>query len=252
MSDSQDAQRWTGKVALVTGASSGIGRATARALHALGMRVAVTGRREERLQALRGELGDSLLPLPCDLRDLESIKSVFARIQESWGGIDVLVNNAGIGHETPLIGGDAEHWREMLEVNVLALCECTSLAVSDMQRRGVEGHIIHISSMSAHRVPSGSGVYSATKYAVRSLTEGLRQELRELGSPIRVSSVSPGFVETEFHSRYFQSEERAQATYRRYKVLQPEDIAKSVIHLLTAPPHVQIHDVLVRATEQPT
>lgn len=252
MSDTGDAQRWTGRVALVTGASSGIGRAVARSLHGLGMRVAATGRRAERLQELRAELGEGLLPLACDLRDLASIESVFARIHETWSGIDVLVNNAGIGHETPLIGGNAEHWREMLEVNVLALCECTSRAISDMQRSGVEGHVIHVSSMAAHRVPSGSGVYSATKYAVRSLTEGLRQELRELGSPIRVSSVSPGYVETEFHSRYFQSEERAQATYRRYTVLQPEDIARSVVHLLTAPPHVQIHDILVRATEQPT
>lgn len=252
MTSQDEEQRWRGRVALVTGASSGIGRSIARALSGLGMRVAVTGRRAERLAALRQELGEDLLPIPCDLREVESIDRVFARIRKDWGGVDVLVNNAGLGHETPLIGGDVDQWREMLEVNVLALCACTSLAVTDMQRRGVEGHVIHVSSMSAHRVPAGSGVYSATKYAVRSLTEGLRQELRELGSPVRVSSVSPGYVETESHSRYFHSEERAEAAYRRYPVLQPEDIARSVVHLLTAPPHVQIHDILVRATQQPT
>lgn len=252
MSGSASEKRWAGRVALITGASSGIGRATARALHGLGMRVAVTGRRQERLEALKAELGAELLPLPCDLRELRSIEDVFAQTLAAWGGVDVLVNNAGIGHETPLIGGNPEYWREMLEVNVLALCACTSRAVLDMQRRGVEGHVIHISSMAAHRVPSGSGVYSATKYAVRSLTEGLRQELRELGSPVRVSSISPGYVETEFHSRYFQSEARAQEAYRRYPVLQPEDIASSVVHALTAPPHMQIHDILVRATQQPT
>lgn len=247
-----DGGRWAGRVALVTGASSGIGRAIARELHALGMRVAVTGRRPERLAALASELGEDVLTFPCDLRELSNIDDIFARIQAAWGGVDVLVNNAGLGHETPLIGGNREHWREMLEVNVLALCACTSLAVSDMQRRNVEGHVIHVSSMAAHRVPSGSGVYSATKYAVRSLTEGLRQELRELGSPVRVSSISPGYVETEFHGRYFQDEDRAQATYRRYPVLQPDDVARSVLHVLAAPPHVQIHDVLVRATQQPT
>ncbi len=253
MSASEDeGRRWAGRVALVTGASSGIGRAIALALGGLGMRVAVTARRSERLEQLRPELGDRLFPITCDLRDVASIDRVFARIRSEWGGVDVLVNNAGLGHETPLVGGDTEQWREMLEVNVLALCACTSHAVADMQRRGVEGHVIHVSSMAAHRVPAGSGVYSATKYAVRSLTEGLRQELRELGSPVRVSSVSPGYVETEFHQNYFQSEERARAAYSRYPVLQPRDIASSVVHALTAPPHVQIHDILVRATEQPS
>lgn len=240
-----------GKVALVTGATSGIGQAITLELGRLGMRVAAVARRADRLQALKSQLDDLLLPLTADLRDLEAIPALFSRIREEWQGVDVLINNAGLGHETPLIGGNPEKWREMLDVNVLALCACTSEAVLDMQRRGVAGHVVHVSSMAAHRVPPGSGVYSASKYAVRSLTEGLRRELRELGSPVRVSSISPGYVETEFHQNYFQSAERARKAYSRYPVLKPEDMARSVRHILEAPAHVQIHDILVRCTEQP-
>ena len=133
----------------------------------------------------------------------------------------------------------------------LALSVCTREAVSDMRRRGDDGHIVHISSMSAYRVPSASGMYSASKFAVRALTEALRLELHALGSGIRVSAISPGFVETEFAAVYHQSEERARATYARYKVLEANDVAEGVLYLLSQPPHVQIHDLLMRPTAQP-
>jgi NADP-dependent 3-hydroxy acid dehydrogenase YdfG len=235
---------------LVTGASSGIGRSVAVALARAGMKVAVCARRAERLQALAAELGGGVEALAVDLRDVAAIERAFESVRGRWGGVDVLVNAAGLGHASSLVDGDAERWREMLEVNVLALCVCTREAVRDMRRRGDAGHVIHISSMAAHRVPAGSGVYSASKYAVRSLTEGLRQELRELGSDIRVSAVSPGFVETEFHEHYFQSEDRARETYSRFPVLTPDDVASSVLHVLAAPPRMQVHDVLVRPTRQ--
>ena len=164
----------------------------------------------------------------------------------------MLVNNAGLGHNAPLTSGSTDAWREMLEVNVLALCVCTREAISDMRRRGDEGHVFHVSSMSAHRVPSGSGVYSATKFAVRSLTEGLRQELRGLGSGIRVTALSPGFVETEFAAQYHKNKEAAKETYSRFKVLESADVAQTLLHCLGAPPHVQIHDVLMRPTAQPS
>ena len=112
--------------------------------------------------------------------------------------------------------------------------------------------MVHISSMASHRVPPGSGVYSATKYAVRSLTEGLRAELRADGSPIRVTAISPGFVETEFAAHYHASEEAAERTYGRYKVLQSEDVARAVAYVVSQPPHVQIHDILMRPTDQVT
>ncbi|MEQ8454024.1 MAG: SDR family NAD(P)-dependent oxidoreductase [Sandaracinaceae bacterium] len=241
---------WKGKVALVTGASSGIGAATARRLSADGMRVALAARREDRLDALAADLPGEALAHAVDLRDTASIDGLFDAIRARWGGVDVLVNNAGLGRDAPLTSGDTEAWREMLEVNVLALAVCTREAVKDMRARGDRGHVVHVSSMAAHRVPPGSGVYSATKYAVRSLTEGLRKELRELKSAIRVTAISPGFVETEFAAAYHGSEDAARETYGRYPVLQPDDIADAVAWAVGAPPHMQVHDVLIRPTEQ--
>lgn len=263
MNEPTTTRRWAGRVGLVTGASSGIGRAVARRLAGpLGMKLAICARREERLAALRDEIlaarpGAEVLVRPCDLRDEAAILDLFEAIRERFGGVDVLVNNAGLGRDAPLLRGATEDWREMLELNVLALCICTREAVSDMRRRGdVEGYggqVLHVSSMASHRVPPGSGVYSATKFAVRSLTEGLRTELRALDSKIRVGAISPGFVETEFARVYAHGdEERARRTYSRFEVLRPEDVADTVVHVLEAPPHVQIHDILMRSTPQPS
>lgn len=164
----------------------------------------------------------------------------------------MLVNNAGLGHKEPLMSGDTESWREMLEVNILALCICTREAAQDMQAKGGQGHIVHINSMAGHRVPGAGGVYSATKFAVRSLTEGLRRELRQANSQVRVSAISPGFVETEFAEKYAKSADHAKQTYSQFPVLQPEDIAEAVSYALKQPPHVQVHDILVRPTQQPS
>src|SRR5687767_3253613 len=169
------------RVALVTGASSGIGAAVARALAQADMRVALLARRVDRLRALAEDIrrerpAADLLVLPCDLRREEDILAAFAVVRGQWGGVDVMVNNAGLGRDAPLVDGVTEAWREMLDVNVLALAICTREAVADMRRRGDRGHVVHVSSMAAHRVPGGSGIYSATKFAVRSLTEGLRKE----------------------------------------------------------------------------
>jgi NADP-dependent 3-hydroxy acid dehydrogenase YdfG len=237
----------------VTGASSGIGWAIATALAEAGMKVAACARRGDRLEALAASLPDAeLLGVPTDLRDEASLAALFATVRARWGGVDVLVNNAGLGHAAPLVSGETARWREMLEVNVLALCVCTREAIADMRGRGDRGHVFHVSSMSGHRVPEGSGVYSATKYAVRSLTEGLRKELRALDSAIRVTAISPGFVETEFAERYHQSAAAAKETYSRFKVLEPADIADAVLYALSAPDHVEVHDVLMRPTAQST
>ena len=243
-------ERWKGKTALVTGASSGIGAAVAKALAAAGLKTAVCARRRDRLEQLCNEAGGNVTAYECDLRETEDITGMFADIRANWGGVDVLVNNAGLGHNQPLMSGDVEAWREMLDVNVLALLLCTREAVTDMRKRGDDGHIIHISSMSAHRVAPGSGVYAATKHAVRALTEAMRIELREAESNIRVTSISPGFVVTEFAQKYHQSEEAAEKTYGRYDCLTPEDIADNVLYVLSQPPHVQVHDLLVRPTQQ--
>lgn len=250
--------RWRDRVALVTGASSGIGRAIARRLAVdLGMRVVICARRADRLDSLREELlaaapDAHVLAQTCDLRDESAILHLFAQIRAQFGGVDVLINNAGVGRDAPLTSGATEHWREMLELNVLALCICTREAVTDMRTRGDDGHVIHIASMASHRVPPGSGVYSASKFAVRSLIEGLRLELRSLGSDIRVGAISPGYVDTEFAENFAHGDrEQAQRSYPRFKVLEADDVARTVVHMLEAPAHVQIHDVLMRATRQP-
>jgi NADP-dependent 3-hydroxy acid dehydrogenase YdfG len=224
-------ERWQGKVALVTGATSGIGRAVALDLAAAGMQVVAWGRRQARLDELASEseaLAGSIRGRAVDLREEADILAGFAEAREALGGVDVLINNAGLGYETSLSDGETEKWREMLEVNVLALCICTREVVMDTERRGVDGHIVHVSSLSAHRVPPGSGVYSATKYAVRSLAEGLRKELREKKSGTRISQVSPGYVETEFHRTFTGSEERAKETYSKFRVLDADDVAGAV------------------------
>lgn len=241
------------RVVLVTGASSGIGAAIAQRLATAGDRIVICARRQERLDQLATDLQNQnaeVLAQQVDLRQEEEILKLFDRIRNTWGGVDVLINNAGLGHRESLMTGRTEAWREMLEVNVLALCICTREAVHDMRQRGNTGHIIHISSMSAHRVPASGGVYSASKFAVRALTEGLRQELRAADSQIKVSSVSPGFVETEFAQKFNQSMEKAREVYGQFPVLQPKDIAEAVWYLLSQPDHVQVHDILLRPTLQ--
>lgn len=249
--------RWRAKTAVVTGASSGIGAAVARSLVGAGLRVVGCARRGERLEALAADLGEAFVPRALDLRDVGAIEAAFRDIARTQGGIDVLVNNAGLGHKAPLVSADAELWREMLEVNVLALCVCTREVVQDVKRRaasegarGVEGHIVHISSMAAHRVPPESGVYSASKHAVRALTEALRQELWQEDAPLRVTSISPAFVETEFAAKYHGDDGAASRTYGQYRVLQPDDVAHAVLYALGQPAEVQVHDLLVRPRRQ--
>ena len=248
-----DLSRWREKTAIVTGASSGIGKAIAQRLAREGMRVVVCARRKSRLDELVDELvahGCEAIAVKTDLRNTSDIERLFEAVRREFDGVDILINNAGFGKNQSLFDGDTEIWRAMLEVNILALAVCTREALRDMERRDAMGHIIHISSMSGHRVPGPAGMYSATKFAVRSLTEGLRRELRERNSSIRVTAISPGFVETEFAAIYHDSKERAQQTYERYQVLTPEDIAESVVHVLGAPDHVQYHDLLMRPTHQ--
>lgn len=245
---------WKGKVALVTGASSGIGAATARSLRAEGMKVAICARREDRLvalaQALDPEGEDAVLTAVADFRDQGAIAAVFTEIRRRWGGVDVLVNNAGLGLHAPLTSASVDRWRTMLDVNVLGLLIATQEAVTDMRRRGDNGHVIHIGSMAGHR-PTKAGVYAATKYAVRSLTESLRAELRELGSDIRVSCISPGLVHTEFAAVYEGAADAATSWYGNFPVLTSEDVAEAVRWVLSCPAHMQVHDLLVRPTRQP-
>jgi len=240
-----------GKSAIVTGASSGIGSATARALAAAGAAVTLGARRVDRLEHLAAALGAKVAVQPTDVRREADILRLFAVARERFGGVDILVNNAGLGRAAPLGSAPTELWREMLEVNVLGLAIATREAIRDMERRGVAGHVVHVASMAAHRVPGPeSGMYAATKFAVRALTEALRQELRARKSPIRVTAVSPGHVFTEFADVFTGTPGAQAAIDSRFKILEPGDVAEAIVWVVTRPPHMEVHDLLVRPTAQ--
>ncbi|XP_012695251.1 dehydrogenase/reductase SDR family member 11 [Clupea harengus] len=252
-------ERWKGRVALVTGASVGIGAAIAKALVRHGMKVVGCARNVEKIEKLSAEcqsagLSGTLIPYKCDLSNEEEILSMFSAIKTLHQGVDVCINNAGLAHPEPLLSGKTEGWRTMMDVNVLALSICTREAYQSMKERNVDdGHIININSMSGHRVVPSASVhfYSASKYAVTALTEGLRQELREAKTHIRATSISPGLVETEFAFRLHGDDpEKAAAAYASIKCLEAGDIASAVVYALSAPPHVQIGDILMRPVEQ--
>ncbi|XP_043910499.1 dehydrogenase/reductase SDR family member 11 isoform X2 [Protopterus annectens] len=219
--------RWKDRVALVTGASVGIGAAIARALVQHGMKVVGCARSVDKIEKLAAECQSAkypgtLIPYKCDLSNEEEILSMFSAIKTLYQGVDVCINNAGLARPEPLLYGKTEGWRNMIDVNILALSVCTREAYQSMKERDVDdGHIININSMSGHRVlaSSISHFYSATKFAVTALTEGLRQELREAKSLIRVTCISPGLVETEFAFRLFNdAPEKAAATYESLKI----------------------------------
>ena len=248
-------RQWVGRTALVTGGSRGIGAAVAVRLLAEGMRVVSYSRRQAAVADILAEAdpsGERSSAVAVDVRDEASVQAAFAAARERFGGVDVLINNAGLGHAAPLAEGTVEEWREMLEVNLLGLCICTREALADMRARGGFGQIVHIGSMAGQRVPAGAGLYAATKHAVRALTESLRIELREAGDSIRVGEICPGFVETGFAAHYMKSEEKAREIYSQFKVLEADDVAEAVVYMLSCPPHVQVHDILMRPTEQPS
>ncbi|KAG0725512.1 Dehydrogenase/reductase SDR family member 11 [Chionoecetes opilio] len=236
-------ERWSGRVALVTGASAGIGASVARRLVAEGMRVVGAARSVERVQALADELKGqpgTLIPIKCDITKDDQVVSMFARIKRELGGVDVCVNNAGLAVFKDLLEGSPEEWRSMLDLNVVALCLCTREAVASMRERGVDdGHVIHLNSIAGHYISQvpGAQFYCGTKHMVTTLTEALRLELRRANSKIRIS---PGVVETEFAVNTGMSQDAAQQFYQERPRMQADDVTDSLIHVLAAPPHVQV------------
>ncbi len=243
-----------GKTALVTGASSGIGRAIAIALGREGVRVALCARRRERLEEVAEIIGSAGGESWIEVADFFQVNEIDAAVRGAaghWGGrLDILINSAGVGRQAKLMDGDTGDWREMLDLNVLALAVASREALKFFPKSG--GDIVNMSSMSGHRVPGRGGFYAATKFAVRAMTEGLRQELRLAGDLTRVSSVSPGFVDTELLDDYFKAGTGGVARYEaiQYPILRPEEIAAIVLRQLTMPRTVEITDVLMRPTAQ--
>jgi NADP-dependent 3-hydroxy acid dehydrogenase YdfG len=241
-----------GKVALVTGASSGIGEATAAALAGAGAAVAIGARRKERLDALNGRLagaGARVLQLDLDVTDERACNEAVARTREELGGLDVLVNNAGVMLLGTIVGADTEDWRRMISTNVLGVMYMTHAAIEGMVDQG-SGDIVNMSSVAGRQARKGAGVYNASKWAVNAFSESLRQEVT--GRGVRVGLVEPGAVATELTDHITQPEAKAGAVqmYTSMRALQADDIARAVLYMVSQPPHVAINEILVRPTDQ--
>uniref|UniRef100_UPI00398EB3AA dehydrogenase/reductase SDR family member 11a isoform X2 n=1 Tax=Pristiophorus japonicus TaxID=55135 RepID=UPI00398EB3AA len=252
-------ERWKGRVALVTGASVGIGAAIARALVQHGMKVVGCARSVDKIEKLAAECesagyAGTLVPYKCDLTSEEEILSMFSAIKTLHQGVDVCINNAGLAHPEPLLSGRTEFWRNMIDVNVIAMSICTRESYQSMKERHIDdGHIININSLLGHisHPLAISHFYGATKYAVTALTDGIRYELRDQKSHIRVTSISPGFVKTEFAYRMLENVSiSAEQLYSQIKVLEAEDISSAVVYALGAPPHVNVGEIIIRPVEQ--
>ena len=236
-----------GKTAVVTGASSGIGEATARLLAQKGCNVALAARRENRLQDLAAELGEGAFAVPTDVTDPAACEALVSRAVERFGSVDVLVANAGLGLYGSIPDGNPEDWRRMFEVNVLGVLYATRAAVRHMLERG-SGDIVIVSSLAGRRVPTADGtVYAATKHALTAVAEGLRMDVSARG--VRVINVEPGLVRTEFPESTSQSAEQFYAG-KEYSPIEAEDVATAVAYAVGQPPRVSISEIIVRPTEQ--
>ncbi|MFI2640872.1 SDR family NAD(P)-dependent oxidoreductase [Streptomyces sp. NPDC018610] len=240
-----------GKVALVTGASSGIGEATARALAAEGAAVAIAARRVDRLRALRDELaaaGATVRVLELDVTDERAVHEAVRSVVEELGGLDVLVNNAGLMLLGPVEGADTTDWTRMMDTNVLGLMYMTHAALPHLLR--AQGTVVQISSVAGRVAGRGAAAYNASKFAVNGFSEALRQEVTERG--VRVVVIEPGTVETELRGHITHAASKAAIEERVAKIrqLQSADIAEAVRYAVTAPSHVTVNEIFIRPTDQ--
>lgn len=242
-----------GRVAAVTGASSGIGEATTLALAREGAAVALGARRAERLEALAQRIvseGGRALVHELDVTDEQAARGFVEAAQAQLGGLHILVNNAGVMLLGPVEGADTGEWRRMLDVNLCGMLWCTHAALP-LMRRGGGGDIVNLSSVAGRRADAGAAVYNLTKWGVQGFSEALRQEALHAG--VRVTTVAPGFVDTELQGHNVSPMVR-QATERAREeigqVLTAEDVADAIAYAVTRPRHVCLNEVLVRPTGQ--
>ncbi len=243
-----------GQLALITGASSGIGAATARAFHREGARLVLAARRLDRLEALAKELISSggagdVVVCKLDTTDREAVAEIMSQLPEPFREVDILVNNAGkaLGLSS-MQEGDIDDWDEMIDTNVKGLLYVDRAVVPGMVARG-RGHVVHIGSIAGHEIYPNGNVYCATKAAVDALTKSLRLDLN--GTGVKVSTVDPGLVETEFSLVRFKGDaERAKRPYTDLEPLAPEDVAEAILFTVSRPAHVNVAEIILLARHQ--
>ncbi|XP_067613300.1 farnesol dehydrogenase-like [Eurosta solidaginis] len=242
-------ERWENCIAVVTGASSGMGSAIVKDLLKANMRVVGLARRLERMEELRAELPNEqkeyFYPVQCDVSSLESVTQAFDWIIKNLGGVDVLINSAGVynvGHACTM---DPLEIQKMLQTNVMGVVYCTQCAFKSMKERNKDGHVVIINSVLGHNVPQTEpskaptrSLYPASKYALTALTETYRQEFRGLNTRVKITSISPGLTDTEMVAARPKEAKKA--------ILQPEDVSSCVLFTLATPAHMQVHEITVK------
>ena len=240
------------KIVLITGASSGIGAACAEIFASSGANLIITARRIEKLELLASDLTQKhnikCLALQLDVTDSSAIKHLIANLDAAWANIDILINNAGLALGTdPIQNSDINNWNRMIDTNIKGLLYMTQSVLPGMVERK-SGHIINIGSIAGRQSYAGGNIYSATKHAVRAISESLRIDL--LGKNIRVTEIAPGAVATEFSEVRWNNKEKADAFYASFAALLPEDIADAVIYAASRAAHVNISEMVVYPTCQ--
>ncbi|WP_299891488.1 SDR family NAD(P)-dependent oxidoreductase [uncultured Lacinutrix sp.] len=238
------------KVALITGATSGIGRATAHEFAKHGIKLIICGRRQERLDTVQEALQKltEVHTLNFDVRDKDAVFKAINSLPKDFKQIDILINNAGNAHGLdPIHEGNIDDWDAMMDINVKGLLYVSKAVIPQMTER-TSGHIINIGSSAGKEVYPKGNVYCASKHAVLAVTEGMRIDLNPFG--IKVAAINPGLVETEFSQVRFKGETLADNVYKGYKALQPQDVADVIYFAISRPAHVNIADVLMFCTAQ--
>ncbi|KAJ3651661.1 hypothetical protein Zmor_017686 [Zophobas morio] len=243
-------ERWVGKVAVVTGASSGIGAAIAEFLVDNGITVAGLARRSELIEEKAKQLSakpGKLHAIKTDMTKEEDILNAFKWTEENLGHVYILINSAGVAKDNFLRNGDTADWKQTFDVNVMGLCIATREAIKIMSANNINGHIIHINSVLGHKVVPfpGINVYIASKYAVTALTETLRQELSVIDSKIKTTSISPGLVATEMTNFDIECSEDSENILKSMPPLKTEDIAEAVGYVLSTAENVQINELTI-------
>lgn len=240
-----------GKVALVTGASSGIGEATAVALAAAGAKVAIAARRADRLEALAARIekaGGTALRIEADVTSNDDVTAMVDKVVTEWGRLDILVNNAGVMLLSPAAEAMLDDWRRMIELNLLALMGVTKAALPHL--RAAKGHIVNVSSIAGRVANPGASGYAATKFGVVGFSESLRREV--YADKVRVTVIEPGLVRTELGDHVTNPAAKAGLDQRlaAMEALTAEDIAAAIFYAVSQPAHVNVNEIVIRPTDQ--